>query len=81
MGIEIALLDESIPRPTDPMRDLMHHVRCTMRVDDIAGLKLAESLAGLARIQWRGFHSVMAISASNDAGDLYAKAEWRRRGL
>ncbi len=40
-----------------------------------------EHLNGLARIYWRGFHSVMAISASNDVGDLYPRAERRRRGL
>lgn len=36
---------------------------------------------GLARIQWRGFHSVTAVMASNDTGELYPNAECRRRGL
>jgi hypothetical protein len=36
---------------------------------------------GLARIWWRGFHSMMAISASNDTGDLYPREECRQRRL
>jgi hypothetical protein len=36
---------------------------------------------GLARILWRGFHSMMANSASNDTSDLYPKEEFPWRGL
>ncbi len=35
---------------------------------------------GLARILWKGSHSMMAISASNDTGDLYPEEECQRFG-